>query len=679
VSLSALIEKFRGVALDRVEKMNGLVTSLQREHDEQTLDELLRETHTLKGEARMMSFADVNLVSHLTEQVAIEGLQALPRREDAFDVLHFGLDILRTLLTKSAGEAPADLTGFVDRMIAWRHGGAEVPEFKRPRTLETPALDARALRVRGSSTIRVEFEQLEALSSLSGELNLSVRQVAHQFRVTHHLMRELQQDVERAVSLLPRSHAAALNASRHRLDLGVQELEHEAQETLSRAAILEEEVQELRHVRIAEVLSHYPRAIRGLAQENGKKINFIHDFGDVHVDRGIIGGLSDPLLHLVRNAVDHGIESPSARIEAGKPEEGEIRLICQNLGNALRLVVQDDGAGMDVVFLKEIAVERGLLTQPEAQKLSDAQAFSLIFEPGFTTRGQASDLSGRGIGMDVVMRKIIEYGGQIQVESKPGKGTSIELLIPTLSTMNTVLIVSSSDVPAALLVQDVARVEVPEGEHDPNTMDLADLFDLPAARPAHIIVLRNGQTLGVERVFGERQALIRPLGAFLEGATLCRGMALTDTGESVPLLNSKMLSAGSRSTEMKARRSAKVLVIDDSDVTRALLRSILRGAGYHVLEARDGQMAQFVVEDSQPDLIICDLQMPVMDGLEFLKWLRQHPRYAALPAFMLTTQANPGDEMRAREAGANVFMGKLEFDESQLLGKVRTFIEGKRT
>lgn len=678
MSLSALIEKFRGVALDRVEKMNGLVSALQREHDDLALDELLRETHTLKGEARMMSFADINLVSHLTEQVAIEGLQAQPRRDDAFDVLHFGMDVLRTLLTKSAGEAPADLTGFVDRMIAWRHGGGEVQEFKRPRTVETPALDARALRVRGSSTIRVEFEQLETLSSLSGELNLSVRQVAHQFKVTHHLMRELQEDVERAVSLLPRTHAAALNASRHRLDLGVQELEHESQETLSRAAFLDEEVQELRHVRIAEVLSHYPRAIRGLAQENGKKINFIHDFGDVHVDRGIIGGLSDPLLHLVRNAVDHGIETPAARIEAGKPEEGEIRLVCQNLGNALRLVVQDDGAGMDAVYLKEIAVERGLLSADEARDFTEAQAFGLIFEPGFTTREQASDLSGRGIGMDVVMRKIVEYGGQIHIESEPGKGTSIELLIPTISTMNTVLIVSSSDVSTALMVQEVARVKIPDESEEADALDLADFFDLPAAPPSHIIVLRSGQALGVERIIGERQALIRPLGDFLEGATLCQGMALTDTGESVPLLNAKMLTAVRRKDEKKSRRSAKILVIDDSDVTRALLRSILRGAGYHVLEARDGQMAQFVVEDSQPDLIICDLQMPVMDGLEFLKWLRQHPRFLDLPAFMLTTQASPGDEQRAKAAGANVFFGKLDFDESKLLDAVRAYVEGMR-
>lgn len=673
MSLGALIEKFRGVALERVDKMACLVHELEVEYDDELLDALLRETHTLKGEARMMSFADINLVSHLTEQVAIEGLRSTPRRDDTFEVLHFGLDILRTLLTKSAGEAPADLTGFVDKMMSWRNPGSrKTSEFKRVRTGETTSLNAKALKVRGQTAIRVDFERLENLSGLSGEVNLSARQLAHQFEVTHHLLHALNEEVERTTEVLPRALANNLKAAFHRLHVGVQELEYESHQTLHRAAHLEEVVQELRHVPVAEVLSHYPRAVRALALENAKKIRLVHEFGDVKVDRGIITGLSDPLLHLVRNAVDHGVESPRDRRAQGKPEEGEITLICQNLGSSLRVVVRDDGAGMDPNRLREVAVERELLTPKEAAELSDQETLRLIFEPGFSTRTQASDLSGRGIGMDVVMQKVVEFGGSVEIESTLGEGTTIVLEIPTSSTMNSVLLLASADILVAVALQDIEEINAAAGG---DGLDITDLFNLPPAPTKYRVTLKSGKVLRAARILGERQALIRPLGAFLAGAKLCRGIALTDTGEQVPLLNTYAISEEASELKIRTERASRVLVVDDSDVTRALIRSILRGAGYLVWEARDGQHAQVVIEEARPHLVVCDLQMPVMDGLEFLRWLRQHSKYSDIAALMLTTQAGEQDKERARDAGADDFMGKLDFDESRLVRSVERLLK----
>lgn len=534
MNLTGLIEKFRAVALDRTERMNTLLVSLERHQGGEVLAELLRETHTLKGEARMMGFADVNLVTHLLEQLVFEGLQEDPVREDVFDVLFLGLDVLRALLTKSTGlgAMPADLTGFVDQVMAWKQAGP-ISQLGEPSSVVFMSSSAMPdLQVRKSS-VRVEFHHVDELWS-----------EAHTV-------------------------AGALSAMKPMVEGTKSDLSEVLKEAHKALERLMESVSLMREVSLAEVFSHYPRAVRELARSSGgKRVRMVCEFADVKIDRGTLEGLSDAVLHLIRNAIDHGIETPPERRAAGKPDEGEICLWCSRESNLLKVVVSDDGTGLDLVRIRDAAVRRGWVVETEA--VSEEALLDLVFRPGFSTREHAGELSGRGIGMDVVRQKVEELGGEISVQSQFGKGTSIEIFLP---------------------------------------MSERSVFN----------------DLGTETLSGP-----------------------------------------------------KVLLIDDSDITRALVGGLLRKGGFTVREAIHGEDACEVLNRWSPDVIICDLNMPVMNGIEFLTWLRQNTLCSQIPVLMLSTRGSDFDRKQAANAGANGFVAKLQFDEAELIRAVETCLwEGR--
>lgn len=728
MSVSNLVEKFRSVALDRIERLNTLLVELERDgSNEERVQTLLREIHTLKGEAKMMGFADVNLVAHLTEHLLLGADKAHFDVSRAYLELTFsGLDILRSLLTKAAGssDAPIDLAGFVDAVAVARFNAdsveaapgkassdvsreAESGEF-RSVELDASASTGNLLRIQSGGSVRVEMSRLERLGETSGEMLLMTRRVDYRRSRLESLHDELIDEVNRASPNLPKTQSNALRAVTHRLESALKDMREEVYLGSLRASQVDEDVRGLRHVPLAQVLSHYPRAVRDLALSQGKHVRLVHRFGDVQVDRVILSGLSDPLLHLIRNAVDHGIESPEERLAGDKDKEGEIKLIAEYAGDSIVVELSDDGRGMDADKLRKRAVERGFLSEEKAESMRDAQALELIFEKGFSTRDKVSDVSGRGLGMDIVRREISQLNGSVEIASTPGVGTTFRLTLPVSSAVSSILMIVIGTRRFAVAAKDIERVDVVEyGEvlrgaagghvikHGQEMIALVDgaaqlgLEAHPLAETSlTVLVLRRQEryvAVRIDDVIGERDAMTRPLGMFLSGIRMCRGVALTDAGEVVPLLNvGEMLAAtatGSRSMTRVSRpkprpetRGGRILVVEDSEITRSLVVGILSGLGHEIVEAEDGVDAWSKLQRFDIDLILTDVQMPRMSGLELLERVRSDRRFSEVAVVVLTTLSSSEDRERAMALGANGYLAKLDFEEKDLLRSVRRYL-----
>ena len=775
MSREALIKKFRSVGLERLERMNSLLVDLERTPDDtEGVEELMREIHTLKGEAKMMGFADINLVAHQTENLLLAIVDdGVIVDTDPIDLLFEGLDLMRDLLTKSAADphADLDLTGFVDRIAAYQPDGddstdttaagddsvEDVDQRDDEQPDDEPLGDSRpdddgdesdappesgppsthtrisgddlsapedrsgpstgSLRIQTSSALRVDVEKLERLGDVAGETLLMSRRLDYHLDELDDIRRRFRQLMDAVDDHLPKKRTRDLRQIIHRLDSCETSIRDANYEVNRHAAQVDDEARHLRHVPLAQVLSHYPRAVRDLADAQGKNVRLVHSFGNVEVDRTILSALSEPLLHLVRNAVDHGIEPPEQREAAGKDVEGEITLSAGYYGDAIRVQLSDDGRGIDPAAIRKRAVDTGMMSQREAQGLSDQAAIALIFESGFSTRNDVSDISGRGVGMNVVRRQITEIGGFIEAESEVGQGTTFTLHLPVSSAINSVLLFVIGQQRFALTSKDVERVAMVDKaqlktihggvclEIDDELMSMVDWagplgLDQRGDPPERltVLVVRKGArriAVWVDDVIGEREAISRPLDSFLEGVELCRGVALTDSGAVVPLLNTVELmkhastasalqlddeqpSEKQRSfTAISGRQAVKartILVVEDSEVTRSLVVSILQDHNYRILEADDGRHAWNRLNKHHVDLVLTDIQMPRMDGLQLLQKIRGSDDYADLPVVILTTLGEPEDKKRAMGLGANGYLVKLSFQEEDLLETVNRHI-----
>lgn len=715
MSLGDLIEKFRAVALERVEKMNLLLVELEREASSAGIEELTREIHTLKGEAKMMGFADVNLVSHLTEHLMLDAAKASFEVEaDKTQVMFEGLDVLRSLLTKTAGgaQAPIDLAGFVDRVAVARGAGQAATFGERPATFKQRApQETPVLRVQAGGSMRVDFEKLERLGEVAGEVLLASRRLEYQLGRMEQLRGEYQRLRDSVEPLLPKVRSFETRHFAHSLDVALADLRASVAQAGQWASNLDGHTRDLRHVPLDQALQQYPRAVRDLATSQNKQVRFDLNVAGVEVDRVILNSLSDPLLHLIRNAVDHGLETPEERMKGGKESEGTLTLDADYAGDSVRVVLSDDGRGIDPDYVARKAVERGVIGEAEAARLDRDERMALIFEPGFSTRDEVTDVSGRGIGMDVVRRQIGIIGGTVELESIVGQGSTFTLVLPISSAIHTVLLVAMGADEFAVPAKDVERVLFVSSEdlesrdgilhvrHDEQLVPLLEWRrvlgeeapEVPRGRVTVLIVSRGGRAVAVwvDRVIGEHEAITRPLGEFLAGIRVCRGIAITDVGVVVPVLNvNELLSVENLATSiggpqrmratMELRRipeSRTILIVEDSEITRALVTEILQGYGYRVIEAEDGYEGWNQLENQRVHLVLSDVQMPRMSGLSLLEKIRADERFKDLPVVILTTLGEAADKERAMNLGADGYLVKLNFQEKELLQTIRRFLD----
>jgi two-component system chemotaxis sensor kinase CheA len=457
---------------------------------------------------------------------------------------------------------------------------------------------------------------------------------------------------------------------------------------------------------LGTLFDRYRRAVRDLAKEQDKEVTLDVTGADVEVDKRVIDQLAQVLLHLLRNAVDHGIELPDDRARRGKPRAATISLSAKEVGPQLQVTVGDDGRGLSADAIRRTAVTRGICSAEQAQEIGHEELLQLLFTPGFSTRADVTDISGRGIGLDVVKRSIERLGGAIHLDSTPGHGTTFVLLLPLDLAITRAVILDFDDQYFAIpthaidVTRDIRDEDVEQtgarqtARIEGNVVPLVDLStllgrpstDVPKNGTRRVVVIRHqGRSVGicVGRLLGEREFMRRPPGPFLEGSTLVAGTALLEHGRIVMALSIPGLIAhaiklfGTSPVGVAAptrERKRVVLLVDDSELVRDMVRPIIAQMGCGVLEAVNGQVGLDLVNQEQPDLVITDLEMPVMNGFELIENVRQTSNAPTVPMVVMSTRGSAEDRAKAAELGADAYLVKSEFREEAIVELVRRFI-----
>jgi len=481
------------------------------------------------------------------------------------------------------------------------------------------------------------------------------------------------------------------------------------------------DVKEMHLMPFSSLLEIFPRFTRELARDQGKQVELVIQGGEIEIDRRTLEEMKDPLMHLLRNCIDHGIEQPAMRQDKGKPACGNITVaITQKDGGKIEIMVADDGAGIDAARVKAAARKLGLVSAEEAEKLSEQEAQALIFQSGISTSQIITDISGRGLGLAIVREKIERLGGVVVLESRHdvgvhNTGTTFRITLPLmLATFRGVLVRAGEHcfVIPALSVERVTRVAqrdirtvenratIPLGGQAVALVDLGDVLELPrqsamdkVSEQALVVVLGTGHkhvAFRVDEILGEQEVLVKTLGRQLTRVRNIAGASVLGTGQVVAVLNVSDLlkSAVKRAAapfapvatekfaaekfEAAARQS--ILVVEDSITSRALLKNILESAGYRVTTAVDGMDAYTTLKTGTFDLIVSDVEMPRMDGFDLTAKVRADKQLAKLPVVLVTALESREHRERGIDVGANAYIVKSSFDQSNLLEVVQQLI-----
>ncbi|MBK7863901.1 MAG: response regulator [Archangiaceae bacterium] len=691
---AALIQKFKEIAAERVARMVQFWLELEQHPDhEETSAELLRELHTLKGEAKTVGFADIAMVSHLLESLLFRAKDLgwkVPRSTS--DVVLKTTDALSELLRRTLDGPQVDLEQVVRNIDGELQKNGVTPEVRpaaaAPAPAAPPVMTAPAPKapekLGHEQSLRVRADRIAGISEVAGELLVEQGKVALSVR----------RAIDRLGALEPflkEGHpAASLRAELTGLDDAIYQLGLDVSE-------LDRTVRELRLVPVSTLLMPYARMVRDLGAGQDKDTVLQVQGGEVEADKRVLEVLDEPVLHLLRNCVDHGIESPAAREAAGKPRQGTITIGVRYVGGALGLTVSDDGAGIDPAALKTKAVERGLITRAVADDLSEQEARELVFLPNFSTRDEATQLSGRGVGMDVVKRRVEQLGGQVKLSSVKGQGITVEMVVPISISLTRALIVEVGEhllaIPSVAIesirqVDPAELFEAHEGKMmrvDGQALPVAHLDELitgtRGTRTPLALVVRHGARRWVllhDALGREASLVVRPLGAPLQSHRLVTGVAVLDSGRialvlDVGLLVSRRWGFGDDKAHRKERR-LRVLCVDDSFIMLSSVTAMVKDLGFQVLGASDGQEALTALHTFPADLVVTDMQMPRLDGLGLIRALRSEARWAQLPVIVLSSLGSSEDKRRAAEAGATAYLVKADLTSDHIADAIERLL-----
>jgi len=479
---------------------------------------------------------------------------------------------------------------------------------------------------------------------------------------------------------------------------------------------LQDDIRAVRLIPISTVFDTFPRAVRDLSREYNKEIDLKVSGGEVELDKSIIEAIKDPLMHLVRNAVDHGIEAPEERLRRGKPERGNISLSAHHQGNKVAMEVSDDGAGIDLERVKEQAVKKGYIEKSQAEMMDEESAIQLIFLPGLSTSSIITDVSGRGVGMDVVMENIgRKLKGTVEVHTEAGKGTKVCLAVPiTLAIMRGLLVrvgqetfaipTESVEKNVVLAREQIKSVEgkqvIVDGDRIIPLVQLGAVLGVNGTHREHnddrilaVIMNHSQRNIGfcVDGFAGEQEMVIKSLGSYLKRIPDVAGVTVLGNGDVVPILHVSDLVNSARNklgaalipayagsqesvTEHIVTKKPSILVVDDSLTTRELERNILEASGYDVHVAVDGLDGLSKVSERMFDLIISDIQMPRMDGFQMVEKLKQNDQYRNIPVVIVTALQKDEEKRRGIEVGASAYIAKSSFDQMTLLDTIEMLI-----
>jgi len=479
------------------------------------------------------------------------------------------------------------------------------------------------------------------------------------------------------------------------------------------SGIVNDLLEEAKHVLMlpfATLVATFPKMVRDISRDLGKEVDVFIDGADVEVDKRILEQMKDPLVHLLRNAIDHGIESPDEREARGRPRRGTVAITASQVsGNKVEIAVSDDGNGIDVEKLVEASVREGIITKSDSEELDDDAKLALMFRSGLSTSPIVTDLSGRGLGMAIVQERADELGGRVTIETAPGEGTTFRVLLPlTLATFRAVIVGAggySFAVPTAAVDRvtrtardDVRTVEGREvivlGGETVALLRLADVLGMPEAEGARgagetlavLVVSAGGSRVafGVDAVASEQEVLVKDLGKQLIRVRNIAGATILGTGEIVPVLNAVDLvrsavratpaSTAGRTDQEPGSERHSLLVVEDSITSRMLLKNVLESAGYDVTTAVDGVEGLTELKSGNFDLVVSDVEMPRRNGFELTAMIRSDGRLGDIPVILVTALESREDRERGIEVGANAYIVKSSFDQTNLLAVIQKLL-----
>ena len=764
-----LRELYKVASTDHIEKIEtGLLHLEKYPSDQAKLDELLRATHSLKGDSRMLGVEEAEMLVHQMEDLLNEVKESQGLVSEALcDRLYQGIDAVKKVAREAVTGEPSGVSVF--HVIA-QLMGAEAESESESESLvfdeTTVAVDENiensqevkdntvfnveeifgANSSNSSSpetpnkayteehqidTVRVDFNKLDTLMDQAGELLATKMRLARRdydvsqiFQLWEDWSRNLSlnqtlfQELEHRLTpeeLKPLEKFEQINQQYlEKLGGFVTKLQNIVVEDNARLESvtndLESGIRNLRVVPLSNIFNLFPRMVRDLGKQLNKKIDFQIEGGDTAVDKRILEAIKDPLTHIIRNAIDHGLETPEERVLVEKTSTASLTLRGYQNGNNIVIESIDDGKGLDIAKIKTTAILRCGYTEAELEKMKDNQIQSLIFAPGFSTRTEVSEISGRGVGLDVVRTNVERLKGSIQVESIPNQGCKFQITLPTSLSTTQVLLVEVNKTPYALPIDFldkmilVAKTDIFLLEGTPtiswkdeplSVVWLTDLLGLSSKQSDSLleqkipcVILKVGsERLGifVDDFFDQQNIILKSQSKLLQKIPNISGATILSGGDICMVLNPKDLIltashgtafAGERSQVLtKAQVKPKVLLVEDSPPIRTQVKRILEGVGYDVTVAVDGLEGFKNIRAGKAfDAVVSDVEMPNLSGLEMTARIREYPEYEELPIILVTTLAKEADKRRGAEAGANAYLTKGDFDQNLLLNTLKRLI-----
>lgn len=718
--LRELLKTFRAEGAEYVQVMNQSLLQFERaEHDDEratALQEAFRAAHSMKGAARAVNLLDIEAIAHAVETL-FQQAQQDPLLIDAStaDVLYDSFDLLESLIR--GDEKPIDaLQTRLRELLGTAADGVDAEPTDEPQMVPEPT----QVTANGSAdeTIRVSIDKLDDLMAQVGELLVAkisaeqrlseVRGLRLQLERWPQIWRELKMllpDLEGALGKQLREvlfsyaeHMQVVNRSFDTLD---QAISRDTRRLEMVANTLQDRVRRVRMVPFQNIALLLERTVRDAARATEKVADFSVIGSHVELDKKVLETLKDPLLHLLRNAVYHGLETPQEREAAGKPPTGCVEVVVQQRGNEVRITVTDDGRGFNLDALRAKA---GKISNDD-QSLTVDEAVALAFRPGVSTAETINELAGRGIGLDVVRDEIEGIRGRINVDTHKGEGTAFTITAPTSLAITRALLIA---VQAERYVIPLLSIEKILAAHDVTLFNgkalinvdgdrlalhsLASVLEMPAAETPIsqqlVLVLNIGAqriAMLVDDVITEVELSVTPLGHPLKNVRNVLGAALLGNGEPIVMLNPIDLIKAASKTRFSINEAARVaddddapalrvLVVDDSITTRTLEKNILQMAGYNVTTATNGYEALTELGKDTYDILISDVQMPHMGGIELAQTVRNNDNFMNLPIILVTSLESKEDRERGLNAGANAYIVKRGFDQEELLTTIQQLV-----
>ncbi len=715
------------------------------------IETVFREAHSLKGAARAVNLGAVESLCQALESVfALLKKAQLDVTVTLLDHLHHVLDELGKLLNKDIAtmtSTPADISNLINRLEQIAKGVSpsditqpartqdkiqDKPTPPSPSPVSPAAAPAGTVRIATSKldTVMRQVEELISPRLAASQRTIEIRNTAATVASWKKARKQLQPSLRHIERTTLRKDSSGSITDNKELRKLLNYLEEEAlfissldniltklgktasRDQRSLAGMTDSLLHDVKQMQLLPFDSLFellPRLCRELARELGKEVELTVEGSEIEIDRRILEELKDPLIHLLRNAIDHGIETAPIRTAAGKPTQGKITLaVSQHDSGKIEIRLSDDGAGIHADKVKAAAHKQGLINYDEAE-LDESETFDLLFQSGISTSPIITDVSGRGLGLAIVREKAEQLGGSVSISSQPGNGTTFHIILPmTLATLRGVLVRAGEQlcvIPAAG-VERAARIK----QHNIRTVEnretitldeqvislvsLSDVLEMPAVStvdintPISVLILGQNTSLmafRVDEILGEQEILVKNLGPQLVRVRNIAGASMLGTGQVVPVLNvSDLLKSAVITTpasrtalpgkQMAADAKQSILVAEDSITSRSLLKNILESAGYAVTTAVDGLDAFTLLKSENFDLIVSDVEMPRMDGFDLTAKIRSEQQVANVPVVLVTALETREHRERGIDVGANAYIVKSSFDQSNLLETIRRLI-----